>query len=414
MAPQKSSFAYRYFNISPGNPNATCTLCNAAVKCLRDNSQYDSSSMIRHLDRKHVGELDYKPLIGKYDNLPVTPKYSTVNIPFFTFPPELPTGKDACLPEIKQDLNDDSTTMDVGVNGNGQLDEGNDNSGGEESWGSWNYMDVEETGEDDWGCVGKEESDDVPVEDDEMDEDTESDESDSTSDAEDDDVSETSKTDEEENESDDDVSETSETDEENESDDYISGSSGSEEEEHQSDDDVSPDEEEGDDDDFLSPRELKAITSLQKVSMKILIKRSEFFSIHDGGGDLITEGKLWRVLPIHSGIKHRLESLSRVISKRKDSLYDIIKGSNIDMINAIHKFFDLLVNDKSVRSFFKAPEHRGYNQNLKEEEEFMHDFISEPSYKKKRLALLKKLEKRGFKLPKVLAVYSILKFNKMI
>ena len=201
------------------------------------------------------------------------------------------------------------------------------------------------------------------------------------------------------------------------SDDYISGSSGSEEEEHQSDDDVSPnsgtDEEEGDDD-FMSPRELKAITSLQKMSMKILTKRSEFFNIHDAGRDLITEGKLWRVLPLHSGIKPILESLSRVISKGKDSLYDIIKGSNIDMINAVHNFFDLLVNDKTVISLFKAPEHRGYKQVLKEEEEFMHDFISEPSYKKKSLALLKKLEKRGLKLPKVLSLYSLLKFNKMI
>ena len=96
MAPKKSSFVYRYFNISPNDPNATCTLCNSAIKCRRDNTSLNTTWMIRHLDRKH-GEVDYKPLsnsgqsfktpIEKNNYMQVAPILSTDDIPCLPFQP---------------------------------------------------------------------------------------------------------------------------------------------------------------------------------------------------------------------------------------------------------------------------------------------------------------------------------------
>ena len=51
------SFAYTFFDISNGNPYATCKLCGTVVKCWIDGSRLGTSTMIRHLHRKHSEEL---------------------------------------------------------------------------------------------------------------------------------------------------------------------------------------------------------------------------------------------------------------------------------------------------------------------------------------------------------------------
>ena len=128
--------------------------------------------------------------------------------------------------------------------------------------------------------------------------------------------------------------------------------------------------------------------------------------MHQIEGNLICEGKCWRVEPNHSGVKHELRTLSHIISKNQDTLYDMVQNSDAAMLKSVHNFFRLLMS-KAVQNHLKAKNLWGYQRLLKAEEEFMHDFIAEPTYKIKRRTLIRKLNKPHHILPRIIRGFGI-------
>ena len=74
------------------------------------------------------------------------------------------------------------------------------------------------------------------------------------------------------------------------------------------------------------------------------------------------------------------------------------------MLKAVHMFFLGLIQDETVREYFK-----GYDRLLTNEREFMRQFVCEVTPEKRRQVLLTKLEKSDFILPRLFAIYYVLK-----
>ena len=74
------------------------------------------------------------------------------------------------------------------------------------------------------------------------------------------------------------------------------------------------------------------------------------------------------------------------------------------MLKAVHMFFLGLIQEETVREYFK-----GYDSLLTNEREFMHQFVCEATPEKRREVLLTKLEKSDFILPRLFAIYYVLK-----
>ena len=180
MAPQRRSIVHKYFNVTQGSRKATCTLCNIAIQCYI-GAEFHTANMMRHLRNNHPSILGNKS---------ITPSEQSI------FPTTFPNSEISMSPILTGlPMNDVSVQND-------EMDKEKDTEDESED----DVSDCSSLGESRWGFVGNEENDDinVSVEDDEMDEDTEADESNVTSDAKDDESD------------DDDVSENSETHEENE------------------------------------------------------------------------------------------------------------------------------------------------------------------------------------------------------
>ena len=259
-------------------------------------------------------------------------------------------------------------------------------------------------------------------------EDSESNEScDEEGDDDDEDVEDSDRdTDDEDDDEDDDAD-----DEEDEYDD--TGAGESEGESSETDEEAESDEEEGEEEEgydglyeklIMSSSEKRAMRVLLKVSEKIVFKRHLFESSYRTGCELerndesefecedcgITDRK-WRFAP-YPGSSHEgdLDELSRIIFKKSDKLYDLVKHSDITMLKSVNKLFHTLVYNKDLRKYMKEEDKLiGSNWLLEEEEEFMEIFVTEASPEKKRKILLKKLNDPGFRLPRLLLLYVIYK-----
>ena len=59
-----TSFTHNFFATSAGNPHVTCNLCGMGLKCRIRGSNLDTSSMVKHLRRKHAEDVSKFSLGG--------------------------------------------------------------------------------------------------------------------------------------------------------------------------------------------------------------------------------------------------------------------------------------------------------------------------------------------------------------
>ena len=134
---------------------------------------------------------------------------------------------------------------------------------------------------------------------------------------------------------------------------------------------------------FMSDTEMMAMDKLADVAEKIVHLRRRF-------KDTCREGET-------------PPCLSHII-RGTVKLNDFVKRSDITMLKAVHMFFLGLIQDETVREYFK-----GYDNLLANEREFIHQFVGEATPEKRREVLLTKLEKSDFILPRLFAIYYVLK-----